>query len=246
MEAVRQVDSVTNTRDRTLQNRSQSKTKESYKFIQQDIADLKPTAIALSREGMDIKKSSVAEDENGIQYDLQFRDVIAKKLQSKGVVDKQKEEASAQIEFEVKNEQTVKPIPKNNSLKFFLSFKFAEFQHAAAHPEKDKNMSLYVRELVGDIENILGKKMENKGDNVSHEDLKRIHVSEKEKISTKLIQLIKISMSLANMRKSLEKNEPEEIENSKNQQKVANVKTAKLQEFNLEVTEENNKTLNES
>ena len=53
-------------------------------------------------------------------------------------------------------------------------------------------------------------------------------------------------MSLANMRKSLEKNEPEEIENSKNQKKVANVKTAKLQEFNLEVTEENNKTLNES
>ena len=187
MEAVRQVDSVTNTMDRTLQNRSQSKTKESYKFIQQDIADLKPTAIALSREGMDIKKSSVAEDENGIQYDLHFKDVIAKKLQSKGIVDKQKEEASAQIEFEVKNEQTVIPIPKNKSLKFFLSFKFAEFQHAAANPEKDKNMSLYVRELVGDIENILGKKMENKGDNVSHEDLKRIHVSEKEKISGKVM-----------------------------------------------------------
>ncbi len=246
MEAVRQVDSVTNTRDRSLQNRSQSKEKSSYQVIQQDTADLTPSAIALSREGMDIKRSTVVEQEKNIQYDLHFKDVMAKKLQAKGEVDKNTEEASAQIEFEVKKDQTVKNIPRNKSLRFFLSFKFTEFQHTAARPEKNKNMSMYVRELVGDIENILGKKMENKGDNINQEDLKRIHSSEKKKISSKLIQLIKISMSMANMRKSLEENEPEKIENPKNQQKVANVKSAKLQELNLEVTEERNKTLNES
>jgi transposase len=61
MEAVRQVDSVTNTRDRTLQNRSQSKGKSSYHSIQKDTADLSPSAIALSREGMDINKSTVVQ-----------------------------------------------------------------------------------------------------------------------------------------------------------------------------------------
>ena len=51
---------------------------------------------------------------------------------------------------------------------------------------------------------------------------------------------------MANMRKSLEENEPKEIQNQKNQQKTENVKAAKLKEFNLEVTKETNKTLNES
>jgi hypothetical protein len=73
LEAVRQLDSVTNTRDRTLQNRSQSKNKDTYLFIQKDVADLKPTAITLSREGMDVKKSTVIEDEKSIQYDLHFK-----------------------------------------------------------------------------------------------------------------------------------------------------------------------------
>ena len=195
---------------------------------------------------MDIKNSSVAEEEHNLSYDLCFKDVITKKLKSQGEVDKNSDEASAQFEFELNKEKNIQGIPHNKSLRFFLSYKFSEFQHTAKNPKENKNISLYVRELVGDIEEILGKKMQSEGAAANQQDLKRIHNSEQEKISTKLVPLINISISLANMRLNLEKNEPEEIENSKNQQKKTINKAAKLNEFKLEVMEVKTNTMNET
>ncbi len=107
-------------------------------------------------------------------------------------------------------------------------------------------MTLYVRELVGDIEEILGKKMDSADASANHHDLKRISNQGQEKIANKLIQLINISIALAKMRKNLEEETTEEITNTKDKQKTTNKKIAKLVEFNIEVKDDKNKTLNES
>lgn len=246
MEAVRQVDSVTNTRDRTLQNRSSSNRKSSYHLIQKDSADLSPLAIALSRKGMDIKNSSVTEEDQNLSYDLNFKDVISKKLQSKGEVNKKNKEASAQLEFELTKQQNIDGIPHNKSLRFFLSYKFSKFQKAAENPGNDKNMALYLKELVSDIEEIVGKELVSEGTIVNQQDLKRIHNSEQEKISRKLIQIINISISFANMRLNLEEKGQNEIEHSTNQQKKTNKNAAVLEDFELQVINEKINSMSET
>ncbi len=58
---------------------------------QKDSADLSPTAISLSREKMDIKKSTVVEEEHNLEYDLRFKDVLTKKTSHKKLqMDKKK------------------------------------------------------------------------------------------------------------------------------------------------------------
>jgi len=243
MEAVRQVDAITNTKDRLLHDRSASKNKQSYTYIQKDVADLSTSATTLSREGLNISNSHVIEDDKKLSFELHFKERLEKKLQAKAEVDKKDEKAEAEFDLELNKEIKIDGVAQTKIMHIFLSYKLSDFEQALEKSSHGKNITLYVDDLINDIEKLLGKELNFSGDSLNMNDLKNASSGEQEKIAKKLIQLIKMSISLANMRKELEEKESayNEPQVEKNEQKSKTI--PKLEDFNIEVKSEETEPL---